>query len=340
MMWFRVLSARYGVEDGRVREGGREASAWWRAISALRSEEWFQGNISQVVGDGKNTMFWTDNWLGGVCFRDRFTRLYELSEFKGESVFNMHLRGWVEDGAAWSWRRRLFAWEEELEGELRLLLLNVSLQVDRSDRWMWRLEPSLGYTVRSSYNFINSSASVHVDPVLSVSSLWLKHVPLKVVLFVWRLFQDRLPTKDNLFRRRVINFDAQLCIGGCGEVESSSHLLFHCKLFGSVWNHILRWMGCIAVLPLDAQSHYYQFSYIAGVALSRRSIIQVIWFATVWEIWKERNNRIFNNMNCSISQVVDKIKSLTYMWLKGNYVSLPLNYHGWWLSPFSILGIG
>jgi hypothetical protein len=38
-MWFRVLSARYGVEDGRVREGGREASAWWRAISALRSEE-------------------------------------------------------------------------------------------------------------------------------------------------------------------------------------------------------------------------------------------------------------------------------------------------------------
>jgi hypothetical protein len=278
-LWFRVLASRYGVEDGRVREGGREVSAWWRAISALRSEEWFQGNISQVVGDGKSTLFWTDTWLGGVYFRDRFTRLYDLSEFKEESVCNMHLLGWGADGAAWSWCRRLFAWEEELAGELRLLLINVTLQVDRSDRWTWRLDPSFVYTVRSSYNFIN--ASVHVDPVISVSSLWLKQVPLKVVLFVWRLFRDRLPTKDNLFRRRVINFDAQLCTGGCGEVETSSHLLFHCMLFGSVWNQVLRWMGFTAVLPFDAQSHYYQFGYIGGVAASRRSIIQVIWFATV-----------------------------------------------------------
>jgi len=27
------------------------------------------------------------------------------------------------------------------------------------------------------------------------------------------LFCDRLPTKENLFRRRVIKFDAQMCVG-------------------------------------------------------------------------------------------------------------------------------
>jgi len=32
-LWFRVLSARYGVEWGCVREGGREASVWWSDIS-------------------------------------------------------------------------------------------------------------------------------------------------------------------------------------------------------------------------------------------------------------------------------------------------------------------
>ncbi|RHN54306.1 hypothetical protein MtrunA17_Chr5g0405261 [Medicago truncatula] len=42
----------------------------------------------------------------------------------------------------------------------------------------------------------------------------------------------------------------------------------------------------------------------------------------------------------SRKQVVDKIKLLTYRWLKEKHVCLPLNYHGWWLSPFSILGIG
>jgi len=86
-LWFRVLSARYGVE------GGREASVWWRNVSALRIKEWFIGNISQVVGDGKNTLFWLAVWVGGVSFRDRFNRLYELSVLKGESVFNMHLLG-------------------------------------------------------------------------------------------------------------------------------------------------------------------------------------------------------------------------------------------------------
>jgi len=198
-LWCRVLSAHYGVEDDRVREGGREASSWWRDVSAIRSEEWFHANISQVVGDGKNTLFWSDAWVGGVSFRGRLT----------------------------------------------------------------------------------DNANVPVDIAVPASSLWHKDVPLKVVLFVWSLFRDRLPTKDNLFCRHVIAFDAQSCVGGCGEVETSSHLFFHCNLFGSVWNHILRWLGLSAVWPYDVANHYYQFSYIGGVAKSRRSILQVIWFATV-----------------------------------------------------------
>ena len=36
----------------------------------------------------------------------------------------------------------------------------------------------------------------------------------------------------------------------------------------------------------------------------------------------------------------DKIKSLTFMWLKARFFTLPFNFHGWWLSPFTILGIG
>jgi len=49
---------------------------------------------------------------------------------------------------------------------------------------------------------------------------------------------------------------------------------------------------------------------------------------------------IFNAKECSILQVVVKIKSLSYMWLKAKFASLPLNYHGWWLCLFTILSIG
>jgi len=152
--------------------------------------------------------------------------------------------------------------------------------------------------------------------------------------------RDRLPTKDNLYRRNVVGVDDQLCVGGCGEVETSSHLFLHCNVFGSVWNHIYRWINVATVMPCDASSLFHQFIFMGGAAKSRRFILQVIWCATLWEIWKERNNRILKNKNSSILQVVDKIKSSTFMWLKGKYVCLPSNYHGWWLNPFAILGIG
>ncbi|CAJ2642053.1 unnamed protein product [Trifolium pratense] len=35
-LWFRVLAARYGVEGGRLRDGGRRGSLWWREIVSIR----------------------------------------------------------------------------------------------------------------------------------------------------------------------------------------------------------------------------------------------------------------------------------------------------------------
>jgi len=148
-LWFKVLSARYGLDGGRLRGGGRESSLWWCNIYALSNKEWFSDNTSRSVGDGNHTHFWTDVWLGGVSFSVRFSRLYDLTVFKGESVYVMSQLGWGEDGGAWVWRRSFFAWEEELVGEIKLLLLNVTLQVNKNDRWLWWLENLKSFSVHS-----------------------------------------------------------------------------------------------------------------------------------------------------------------------------------------------
>ena len=106
--------------------------------------------------------------------------------------------------------------------EFILLLHSVTLQVDRIDRWLWSLETSHVYSVRSAYNLLTFQPST-VSRV-AVSSLWNKDIPLKVVLFAWRLFRDRLPINDNLLRRGVIHYDAHLCVTGCGSVENLDHL--------------------------------------------------------------------------------------------------------------------
>lgn len=67
---------------------------------------------------------------------------------------------------------------------------------------------------------------------------WLKAVPLKFNFFVQRMLLNRIPTKDNLFRRRIsvkvdINFSAD-----CGCVEDIDHLFINCDLFGRLWSLI------------------------------------------------------------------------------------------------------
>jgi hypothetical protein len=129
-------------------------------------------------------------------------------------------------------------------------------------------------------------------------------------------------------------------VGGCGLIETSTHLFLHCYHFGSVWNHILRWLGISTAMLNDVSGHFSQFYHLGGVSRSRQFILQIIWIASVWEIWKERNNRIFKAQESSIMQVVDRIKFLTFKWLKVKFINISLNYHVWWLSPFTILGIG
>ena len=77
-LWYRVLKARYGEVGGRIREGDRLALGWWKMICRLRDgvsegvRRWFDENIRKVVGDGRNTLFWYDTWIGDIPLRLKF----------------------------------------------------------------------------------------------------------------------------------------------------------------------------------------------------------------------------------------------------------------------------
>ena len=96
---------------------------------------WFGARVSRVLGDGKNTFFWFDNWIGDVPLRRRFGRLFDLATNKLISVADMFELGWEEGGEAWRWRRRLWTWEEEMLEVCRQLLDGVTVQANIIDMW-------------------------------------------------------------------------------------------------------------------------------------------------------------------------------------------------------------
>jgi len=114
-----------------------------------------------------NTLFWQDRWLGDVPLCRRFSRLFNLSLNKSSTVAEMFSLGWEVGGAAWSWRRRLWEWEEELLGECRLLL-NFVVQTNVIDRWQWLPDTVGGYTVRRAYQILTTQTDHIGDDIAAL----------------------------------------------------------------------------------------------------------------------------------------------------------------------------
>lgn len=125
----------------------------------------------------------------------------------------------------------MVAMEEESEGvggglitECRTVLLDVSLQVGVSDRWIWSPERDGRYHVCGVYVILTREISD--QDVVSPEFIWHQSIPLKVSLFMWRLSRNRVPTKENLFKWHIVSQDDHFCVSECGHIETATHLFF------------------------------------------------------------------------------------------------------------------
>jgi hypothetical protein len=169
--------------------------------------------------------------------------------------------------------------------------------------------------------------------------IWHKQVPLKASIVAWRLLKGRLPTKNNLQRRGIIQSADTACISDCGEDESAPHLFLQCNVFGSLWQHIRTWIGVSGVDPCNITDHFHQFTHYLGYSKVHRSFLQLLWILCVWLVWNERNNRQFNNIATPIEQILEKIKFHSLWWLKANNTTFVYSSQRWWLDPLVCLGI-
>jgi len=228
-------------------------------------------------------------------------------------------------------------WEEEMVGECRILLSNVVLQESTNDRWCWRLDTNSGYSVRSVYHLLTPDVSQVVDTVSDL--IWHKKVPVKVSILAWRLLRNRLPTKANLVTCGILAQEAQMCMAGCGEVETTQHLFVSCRVFCELWR-VRDWIGVFGADLSEVAAHFHQFTYLAGGLINRHSFIQLLWLLCVWIMWTERNNKLFNNEVNSMNQLLEKVKINSYWWMEAANAVYVLGTHDWFACPLACLGTG
>jgi hypothetical protein len=340
-LWKRVILAKYGdnvlgsvslvAEDYRT-----VGSVWWRDICRVDSGlGWFSQAATKKVGNGNSTKFWEDVWIGELSLAVKFQRLFGISNQKSALVCEMGR--WDGGGWRWEleWRRRFFVWEEELLGELMGVLASFTISLG-DDCWVWNPGLGDGFSVKSTYVFLDHLLHTH-DPLSSLHSfafkfIWKSGVPSKVSAFSWQLLLDRVPTRDNLRRRGVLNMDDSRCPLCNEEVETTCHVFLHCRITSKIWYAINRWYGVCSVVPSSVPMSY---AVIVGNGSNkkRRKGLSVVWLAFVWAVWKARNDRVFNNVMVDVPTVVDHVQRLSWIWFMNNTAKVPFLLYEWIWNP-------
>ncbi|CAN0920773.1 Putative ribonuclease H protein At1g65750, partial [Linum grandiflorum] len=168
----------------------------------------------------------------------------------------------------------------------------------------WTLDSSSCFTVSS----MRSALTLDKFPgVLSFpyETIWENYIPLKVQCFCWKTFQKKIATLDNLQRR---GFQlANRCPLCQIEIETLDHLFLRCSFSSLVWGNISSRLSMYD--PTHSSTREFIAAWKGLNCLSRfQTAMKVIMHATLWNLWLERNERIFND-KVSSSDVIFK-KSL------------------------------
>jgi hypothetical protein len=262
-----------------------------------------------TLGDGRKTPFWHAPWLQGKDPKDIAPKIYKICKRKKWKVAQaLHNDEWIRklaDGATISM--------EHLSQFVQLwaLIQNVHLTENVEDDIVWKLTANGQYSTASAYKLqffglIESSM---------YKVVWKAWATPKAKHHAWLALQNRLWTADRLRKRDWEN--CGLCPLCKQTEETNNHLFVHCRYTTRIWELLKDWLGIQGIHPrqwggLGIQEWWS--SMVEGSSMHRKGLATLT-LLTVWEIWQERNARVFCNKLSPTFVLLDKIKNEARLWV-------------------------
>ncbi|XP_058754879.1 uncharacterized protein LOC131628031 [Vicia villosa] len=298
---------------------------WWKdliSIGNCSAEDPIVSNCRLVVGNGYNTPFWESCWADKYSLKERFSKLFELSSLVGVSVASMG--GWVH--GVWKWGNLGVDLDDVFDPLvvaendcIRLLLSGRIVHTEGRDKVEWSGSDGDSFSVASCYEFMAGLTYPFGPPnrlEVVKDLIWKVHVPFNIKAFGWRIFINRLPTKDLLMGRGILlSIENSLC-AFCGSIpESSDHSFFKCKEAGEVWREITVWVGKpYGGMDEDCNQSFMDWFLFCKKKKVKEGKCGVLWLAIVWIFWLSRNGFCFRNEGWNVDNTVWNIKSLLWKW--------------------------
>jgi hypothetical protein len=140
--------------------------------------------------------------------------------------------------------------------------------------------------------------------------IWIKAIPPRHKFFLWLSFHGRLNTKDNMVKKHW-HHDAGCDL--CPATESIHHIALRCRYSHWVWD---KWQ--VNDMALQATSITNFFENVPNVQNATPDNNAEIWAtcfaAAVLNIWKHRNNRVFNNRQTMRQSLLWQVSEDIKLW--------------------------
>nr|GEV83348.1 RNA-directed DNA polymerase, eukaryota [Tanacetum cinerariifolium] len=272
----------------------------------------FVSHCKKRVGDGHNTRFWYDSWVFDQPLRVRFPRLFALETDKESTVASKLGSSSVDASFQRSVREGV---ERQKWDDLNSVSCSVTLSASK-DRWTCDLNGDGVFRVKEVRTilddiFLSSPAD---------ATRWVKYIPIKINVFVWRARLDRLPTRSNLVRRGVV-LDSSLC-PLCGLVpEDTHHVLFRCDTVKLIFRRIFRWWDLDWHDLLSFSDWNAWFSAIRLPSMIKL-ILKGVFYVAWWHLWVYRNQSIFPVTPPRRSVIFNDIFSRSFTCVSGTVIIL------------------
>ncbi|GJR38485.1 RNA-directed DNA polymerase, eukaryota [Tanacetum coccineum] len=195
-----------------------------------------------------------------------------------------------------------------------------TLLSNMEDRWVWDLNVEGVFRVKDVRILLDECFL----PKAPTATRWVKYVPIKINVFAWKVFLDRLPTRSNLQHRGVLVSDL-LCPLCSSAQEDSSHLFFSCRLATDIVRLVCRWWN-LSWTPLGSYADWLNWFNSIRLSSKVKDLLEGVLYITWWSVWMFRNQLLFSSKAPRKDVIFDDIVSRSFTWcLSRCYPSSTIN---------------
>jgi hypothetical protein len=271
-IWRKIVDFKYDLSPNMLVARPSVCSPFWKGV--MWAAEAAKMGYRWKLGNGQKIRFWCDVWFGNcslaILFWDLFVIVNEPHLTVGEAWDGSHLK--------FTFRRTVSPVQYNRWLELVQIMHTVSIG-EEEDVPVWEFHSSGTYSVSSFYAVINNRGVVPIH----TPAVWRLHVPPRLQVFLWLFANNKILTRDNLAKRRLVS---DMSCMFCSELESCHHLFFDCFVAKLVWPVISEILGVSVGTNFESVARWW-------LSNEKNSVINVLCTATIWSLWKLRNDMYF-----------------------------------------------